>query len=323
MFGSELPLQVQLLAAQQMGMFAQQQQQHDLSFLAAQQQLLQQQHEQQQQLLQQHQQLQLQQLQAQQAQMKPKTGKSRSGSSASAAQKKLKNCPALSQEIIEAIAQELGEHGGRLPMGKLCGKFEGVKRGQLEGIFELSQIGEHGQVEVRLPGLEPVGVMMYGGEVVSQDMPLPPLEEDQIEQITTMVTSAPNGMAPLSRITHYVKGVKRQQIETLFDISTHRMGGKKRQYVRMKGTPVTDTEAMAKWKIVKAMRAAGGTDTGNLSTSAVEAANAQLLMEQHMMALGANPLLPGMAGQASFASASSGIGTKRKFSEALDTASFN
>jgi len=326
MFGAELPAEVQLLAAQQMGIFAQQQQ--DLATQQLQQQQLQQQLQQQglfEQLQQQQllQQMQLQQqLQAQTA-LAPSRPKPKSKNNM---KRKNKNCPVLSQETIQAIGQELAAHGGRLPMGKLCQKFEGVSRGQLEGVFELSTIGVHGQVEVRLPGMEPVGVMMYGGEVVSQDMPLPPLEQEQIDQITAMIEAVPNGMAPLSRITHMVKGVKRQQIETLFEISAHRMGDKKRHYVRKKGTPMSDTEAMTRWKAIKELKAAGHTEAAQqLSAKAFDAANAQLSadahlqMAQHMMALGANPMLPGMTGQASVGlggSGSASSGVKRTFSEA-------
>lgn len=309
MFGAELPAQVQLLAAQQMGLFAQQQ---DFAAIQLQQQM-------QQQL---QQQLQAQQMQhTQQGQTAPPKSKT-----AARKRKADQKCPVLSQETIQAIGQELAAHGGRLPMGKLCGKFEGVKRGQLEGVFELSTIGEHGQVEVRLPGMEPVGVMMYGGEVVSQDMPLPPLEQEQIDQITAMVEAVPNGMAPLSRVTHMVKGIKRQQIEPHFDISVHRLGDKKRHYVRKKGTPVSDTDAMLKWKAIKELKAAGNTEAAKqLSEQAFKAADAQLSqsaqlqMAQHIMALGANPTLPGMTGQASFGSGMSGSassGMKRTFSEA-------
>merc|ERR1719478_1865915 len=82
----------------------------------------------------------------------------------------------LSQIMIQRLTHELSAAGGRQPLGKLCGKFKGLKRVQLEGIFELTEIGAQGLVEVRLPGMPPpLGVVTDGGEVVSQDLVLPPL----------------------------------------------------------------------------------------------------------------------------------------------------
>eukprot|EP00930_Biecheleria_cincta_P052697 TRINITY_DN3798_c1_g4_i1.p1 TRINITY_DN3798_c1_g4~~TRINITY_DN3798_c1_g4_i1.p1 ORF type:complete len:392 (-),score=91.07 TRINITY_DN3798_c1_g4_i1:300-1379(-) len=260
---SEISMQAQLQAAQQMGFLAQQQQ-------------LQLQH----QLQQQQQLLQMQDLAPHQA--------------ASLARRQAAVPPEpLSQAKIQAIAQELSAAGGRLPLGKVCSKFEGLKRVQLEGIFELAQIGAHGQVEVRLPGMEPVGVMMYGGEVVSQEMPLPPLEPEQIAQITSMIEAA-GGIAPLSRITQQVKGVKKQQLEGHFEISSHRIGEKRRQYVRFLGTP------LSKGKGKGGPRGTGDALAIPAAQAAAEAAatasaNAQLQMAQaqHMMMLGVNPFLAG------------------------------
>lgn len=145
--------------------------------------------------------------------------------------------PALPDQKILAIAENLIEAGGVLPLGKLTGTFPGLKRSQLEGVFDLAQIGGHRQWEVRLPGTQSKdSVMMYGGEPIGRDVELPSLTEEQISQISALLQGHPLGILPLSRVIQQVPGIKRQQVEEHFEISVSRLD-RKRYHVRMKGTP--------------------------------------------------------------------------------------
>lgn len=307
-----------------MGLLAQQQQQLQQQHMEQQAQLQQQQMEQTQAL-----QLQLQQLQQQQLldvnlTLTPQQA-------AKLAKQQAAPPEPLTQAKIEAITHELTAAGGRLPLGKLCSKFEGLKRAQLDGVFELAQIGANGQVEVRLPGMEPVGVMMYGGEVVSQEMPLPPLVPEQIAEITAMIEAA-GGIAPLSRITQQVKGVKKQQLEGHFEISSHRIGDKRRQYVRFLGTPLAKGKGRGKGSKDRIDAATSAALAADAAAQASATAQIQMAQAQHMMMLGLQPFPLGTIGQ-NLASSSVGslqptaaqssimdasVGTKRKFSEAYD-----
>jgi len=58
----------------------------------------------------------------------------------------------LSQEVAEQILQFLEEQGGQAEGGALADRFAGVKRAQLEALFEIVPAGNKGKFYVRAPG---------------------------------------------------------------------------------------------------------------------------------------------------------------------------
>jgi len=120
---------------------------------------------------------------------------------------------------IEEISALLNSHGGVLPLGSVSQNFPGLKRAQLEGIFDLTRVGEHGQWEVRLPGVtSPGGEMLVDGRAVPFDAPLPDLTEEQVMDVTRAIRSAPDGWISLTDAMRACPGVKRKQLEGHFDV---------------------------------------------------------------------------------------------------------
>lgn len=117
------------------------------------------------------------------------------------------------------VHQLLEEAGGALPLGKVCQHFPGLKRTQLEGIFELSRVGQHGQFEVRLPGCVSTGVeIMVNDMAVSKDEVMPPLDEDSIANIRHALEQNPGCAMTMPSVREIVPGVRREQLEKDFQV---------------------------------------------------------------------------------------------------------
>jgi len=120
---------------------------------------------------------------------------------------------------VEAVAVYLEQHGGALPLGRVTQNFKGLKRAQLETYFELSQVGTHGQWEVRLPGMESQGAeMIFQGKALPMDAPLPPLSVDQISAVTNLLAATPGQSMPFMQVCKHVPGIKRKQLEDHFQV---------------------------------------------------------------------------------------------------------
>jgi len=125
----------------------------------------------------------------------------------------------LDPSQVEEIATYLEQHGGALPMGRLTQHFMRLKRAQLETYFELSQVGQHGQWEVRLPGMESQGAeIVYQGKALPSDAQLPPLTESQITAVTNTLALSPNHTLSLMELLKHVPGIKRKQLEEHFQV---------------------------------------------------------------------------------------------------------
>jgi len=98
-------------------------------------------------------------------------------------------------------------------------KFPFLKRAQLEGHFDLDRVGQHGQWEVRLPGVAPVGgEMIVDGRAVPLDEALPPLSDEQIMAVKEALSAAPGQQLKLTEVIRAVRGVKRQQLQECFEV---------------------------------------------------------------------------------------------------------
>lgn len=125
----------------------------------------------------------------------------------------------LPEETSEGIVALLESAGGVLPLGKVMQEFRGVKRVQLEGVFELARVGQDGQFEVKLPGAEFAGSeIMFQGQAFAKDAPLPPLDTDSIDQLKTALLLSPGFTTTMGRIREIVPGVRREQLENAFNV---------------------------------------------------------------------------------------------------------
>merc|ERR1711924_98593 len=125
--------------------------------------------------------------------------------------------PALETEVINEITETLEASGGVMFLGRLASKFEGLKKVQLEGHFEL----EHGDKDtiVRAFGAEgdPTQGNLEEGpkkkrrrtDRRSKDAtPLPPLDDETLEKITEYLNDS-GGSAALGKLTSEFSGVKK------------------------------------------------------------------------------------------------------------------
>lgn len=136
---------------------------------------------------------------------------------------------------VEAIATFLESKGGALPLGRVTQQFSGLKRAQLETYFEFNRVGDHGQWEVRLPGVVPSGAeIMFDGQALSVDAPLPPLADEQVAILKAALELAPAKQLPLSQMLKLMPGIKRKQIEECFQVIRL---DKKRFMVALDGKP--------------------------------------------------------------------------------------
>lgn len=125
----------------------------------------------------------------------------------------------LDPETEEGIQNLLLQAGGVLPLGKISQEFPGVKRMQLQGIFDLGLVGQDGQIEVRLPGCESTGAeIMFQGQGLSKEQAFPPLDADSVELIRNALEQEPGHMLPIAKIKEVVPGVNKKQLEDDFDV---------------------------------------------------------------------------------------------------------
>eukprot|EP00933_Yihiella_yeosuensis_P062751 TRINITY_DN6573_c0_g1_i1.p1 TRINITY_DN6573_c0_g1~~TRINITY_DN6573_c0_g1_i1.p1 ORF type:complete len:459 (+),score=70.84 TRINITY_DN6573_c0_g1_i1:80-1378(+) len=166
----------------------------------------------------------------------------------------------LDDEKILRLTELLTNHGGILPMGVVAQYLPGVKVAQLKGHFEVEQIGTHGQYEVRLLGMKSRGAtMMFDGQAVPIDAPLPDLTEEQIVFITNAILASEEQSVNVWEIEKKVcPGVKRKQLEPHFDV---RKVDKKRFFVFIK----TEEKASASQRERKRPMALKPTDQVPLS----------------------------------------------------------
>lgn len=134
--------------------------------------------------------------------------------------------PDLESDVIDEITQTLEANGGVMFLGRLASQFEGLKKAQLEGHFEL----EHGEKDtiVRLSGATSTGItgsLEEGPKKKrkkigkSKDAPPPgPLDEEMIMKITDYLNDC-GGSAALGKVTTAFEGVKKAQLEDCFVVS--------------------------------------------------------------------------------------------------------
>eukprot|EP00930_Biecheleria_cincta_P025300 TRINITY_DN18025_c0_g1_i4.p1 TRINITY_DN18025_c0_g1~~TRINITY_DN18025_c0_g1_i4.p1 ORF type:complete len:348 (+),score=65.48 TRINITY_DN18025_c0_g1_i4:153-1046(+) len=141
----------------------------------------------------------------------------------------------LSDDILQGISQALQAAGGILPLGAICQKFPGVKRANLEGFYELSRVGNHGQWEVRLPGIQSAGAeMMVGSVPAAKDVELHPLLPEQVATITELLQGQENFTAPMYMVKRAAPDVQKSQLEPHFQVIRV---DKKHYFVRLQGAP--------------------------------------------------------------------------------------
>lgn len=117
------------------------------------------------------------------------------------------------------IVHMLQEAGGVLPLGRLTEKFPGLKRMQLQGVFELDKVGSNGQFEVRLPGCESAGAeIMIQGQALSKDQQLPDLDPVSTIRIRQALLAEPTFTLTMASIRELVPGINKKQLEKDFNL---------------------------------------------------------------------------------------------------------
>eukprot|EP00747_Dinoflagellata_sp_TGD_P086379 gnl/TRDRNA2_/TRDRNA2_163266_c0_seq2.p1 gnl/TRDRNA2_/TRDRNA2_163266_c0~~gnl/TRDRNA2_/TRDRNA2_163266_c0_seq2.p1 ORF type:complete len:490 (-),score=60.31 gnl/TRDRNA2_/TRDRNA2_163266_c0_seq2:93-1478(-) len=145
----------------------------------------------------------------------------------------------LDESVLQQIVSHLEAAGGALPLGRVTQICMGVKGSQLKlhpDRFELGRVGQHGQYEVRLPGVQAgVAESLWNGQVVGEGTQFPPLEAAAIEQIKMLLEQEANRSLPLSRLVKAIPGLKRQQIEALTEDFEVSKIDKKKYLVHIRG----------------------------------------------------------------------------------------